>query len=288
MLRGGWNGHHRKAQKSQSSQTDHPGSLNFCGRRFRKATLIKGRSRFRRRTLLPGDHSAHGFSDPQLPLRLAYIYIFSSSGCYSPWTSSTPGRRLCPTRRTLRGAIPSFALILHVSSALFLFFPFVVHAHRPTSFSSFLPFSCFRPYRPVRRFRPFRRRHHCRPRQNRVRRKSSSFGLRSRNPRLVGCPKPASVTRPKNPMLLLLYAKIQRPPSPPEILFFSCAPKRRLPSPTQNPDPLVSLKSLSSLPTRNPMSLVFTKSLSRLPTQNPISLVYTKSSSSPRAPEMIK
>ena len=261
--------------------------MNFSVITSRKDTFIKGRSRFRDSDsdLEITRLKASGSVLRSFPLRDVYIYI---SRGLPPWTSSTPGRRLCPTRRTLRGAIPSFALILHVSSALFLFFPFVVHAHRPTFSSSFLPFSCFRPYRPVRRFRPFRRRHHCRPRQNRVRRKSSSFGLRSRNPRLVGCPKPASVTRPKNPMLLLLYAKIQRPPSPPEILFFSCAPKRRLPSPIQNPDPLVSLKSLSSLPTRNPMSLVFTKSLSRLPTQNPISLVYTKSSSSPRAPEMIK
>ena len=29
LLRGGWNGHHRKAQKSRSQQTDHPGCLNY-------------------------------------------------------------------------------------------------------------------------------------------------------------------------------------------------------------------------------------------------------------------
>ena len=63
LLTGGWNGHHRKALKPRSQQTDHLGCLNFSVITSRKDTSIKGRSIFRRRGLLrSGGAGARGLS----------------------------------------------------------------------------------------------------------------------------------------------------------------------------------------------------------------------------------
>ena len=133
------------------------------------------------------------------------------------------------------------ALILHVSSALLLL-PFVVHVS-PLIDRLISSLRAFRSYRPLRRFRPFRPRLHlCRPRPNRVRRKSSSFGLQI--PVSSSAQNRASFTRPKNP-IPLFFSWEEFSHDPKSDSSSSCH-NSFLPPPTQNPVLLVSLKSLSS------------------------------------------